>query len=300
MALKDYITLMRPKQWYKNLLVFLPLIFAQEFYAMPLMKTVEGFFALCLASSFNYILNDIIDRKRDRINAEKRYRPIASNRVSVWQAIILALILILGVGYLSMQLSPIFSIFMATFVVLTQLYSFMLKNKIFADVLLISVNFVLRAISGAWVISNGTHPYIAFSAWLILCPFFLALFLAVSKRRSETIFLKEKATEHRSVLQIYTPSITSALMQISTVLFISSYALFTFFSAYKSLLFSLPFVLYIIFQFFQMAEQGSIVVRHPELIYKEKELVIPAIIILIIVALSIYFGDLGNKTQFIF
>ncbi|MBU4353021.1 MAG: UbiA prenyltransferase family protein [Nanoarchaeota archaeon] len=279
--------LLRVKQWYKNLVIFLPLIFAKEFFnETALIYTIIGFFALCLISSSNYIINDVIDREKDKKNIEKKLRPIASSKIKIWQAITLSILsLILGLA-ISLKLSLMFAILGIALFLLSQLYTFKLKNEAFADILIISTNFVIRAVAGAFVITNGLKPYVAVSPWLILCPFFFALFLVVIKRRSES-FLK-KSIEHRPVLKIYNEKTTSALMTISTALLIVSYSLYTFFSPYFFLFLTIPFVLYIIFRLFHLTEKGDEKVRHLELIYKDIRIVIPTIIIIIIAFLSIY------------
>jgi len=279
--------LFRVKQWYKNLVIFLPLIFAKEFFnETALLYTIIGFFALCLISSSNYIINDIKDREKDKKNIEKKLRPIASGKIKVWLGLILSILaLILGL-IIALKLSFMFTILGIALFLLSQLYTFKLKDEAFADILIISTNFVIRTVAGAFVITIGLKPYVAVSPWLILCPFFFALFLAVIKRRSES-FIK-KSIAHRPVLKIYNEKTTSALMTISTTLLIASYSLYTFFSPYFFLFLTIPFVLYIIFQLFHLTEKGDKTVRHLELIYKNFRIVIPSLIIIIIVFFSIY------------
>jgi len=72
-----YFDIIRVYQWYKNLVIFLPIFFAGEFLNLRAVElTALGFLALCLVSSANYVLNDIIDRKRDKLHPEKKYRPL--------------------------------------------------------------------------------------------------------------------------------------------------------------------------------------------------------------------------------
>jgi len=147
---------------------------------------------------------------------------------------------------------------------------------------------VIRTVSGSFVITKGIEPYIKISSWLILCPFFLALFLVTSKRESEILLLQNEAKQHKKILIGYTKKLTFALMIISTVLLISSYSLYVFFSSYPNLMFTLPFVLYLIFRFFNFVETKSAIARHPELLYKDKRSVITILIIIIITFFSIY------------
>ncbi len=289
MKIKDFISLIRVRQWYKNLVIFLPLIFGMQLFNLfSIKQTFIGFFSLCFISSANYIINDIKDRKSDKENPEKKHRPIASGSVRPFIALLLMIIFLFSGLYAASTLSFVFALFALSLFLLTQIYSFFLKKHAFADILIISVNFVLRAISGAFVIADGFEPYIRVSSWLILCPFFLALFLATSKRQAEAILLKGNSKNHRPVLDFYTKEITSALIIISTTLLIASYSLYVFFSPYPNLIFTLPFVLYVIFKFFYFAEKGQKIARHPHLVYKDIGIVISGMIIAAMAFVSIY------------
>jgi len=289
MKIKDFINLIRVKQWYKNLMIFLPLIFGRQLFNLfSLRQTIIGFIVLCLVSAANYIINDIKDRKKDKENPKKRIMPIASGRVKPLHASIIMVILVVLGLYIASSLSLVFFGFTLALFLLTQFYSFFLKKEAFADILLISINFVIRTVSGAFVITNGIKPYVEVSSWLILCPFFLALFLATSKRQSEVILLKENAHNHRHVLGFYTKHMISALMIISTTLLVAFYSLYVFFSPYPNLIFTLPLVLYIIFRLFNFVETDPRIARSPELLYRDIRIIIAVLIIFIIVFFSIY------------
>ena len=149
------INILRIRQWYKNIVIFLPIIFAIQFTNTSLLvSTFIGFFALCFISSANYIINDIIDRNRDRIHPEKKNRPIASGRVSIANAIILCIIMLFFGFYLGSTLSLMFIVLEISLFILTTLYSLFLKNEPFVDVLIISINFTIRAIAGTYVTIN--------------------------------------------------------------------------------------------------------------------------------------------------
>jgi 4-hydroxybenzoate polyprenyltransferase len=287
--MKGYINLLRVKQWYKNIVIFIPLIFAGELFNITLLnRTIVGLIALCFVSSANYIINDIVDRKRDIKNPEKRDRPIASGRIKVLQAVILGIGLLLLGLYISLTLSLLFFTFVLLLFIIAQLYSFMLKNKPLVDVLTISINFVLRTVSGAFVTSDGLKPYIQVSPWLLACPFFLALFLATSKKHSELILLGKSAYHHNIILPFYIKIITNNLMILTKTLLIICYSFYTFFGPYKYLIFSLPFVFYIISRFYNLAQQGSDLARHPELLYQDKRIMFSSLVVMLIVYFAIY------------
>lgn len=284
-----YLHLLRPRQWYKNLVVFLPLIFSQYlFNTEDFLKVSLGFLALCLVSSANYIINDILDREKDKYHPEKCKRPIASGEISIPEALAMCIFLLFISTLLAYDLAPKFSFFVWSLFGLTTLYSVSLKNEPFADLLMIAVNFIVRAVSGAVIINRDISP------WLVFCTFFLSLFLSTAKRESDLHYLKEKAAEHKPVLKYYTPELTRALMIIATTSLIISYAMYSFLSQYQHLLFSLPFALYCIFRYFYLAMQGSEIARHPEKGFKDIRLVLGGVGWAISIILLIYFNSIIN------
>ena len=274
---------MRVQQWYKNVVVFLALFFIKGIFNLEwVILTILAFFSLSFMSSAGYIINDLIDIKKDRKHPEKRFRALASNRINKPTAITLVLLFFTVSIFIATKLNPLFIYFVLGLFVLTQIYTFFLKNIIFADILTIASLFVIRAISGAYAINAKLSP------WLILCPFFLSLFLSVGKRHADLDLLKENAKETRKVLQEYNKELTNSLMVISTTLLIISYALYSFLSKNQNLLFTLPFALFTIFRFYQLINSGSIIARHPEKIIKNKEMMV-GIILWVLTTFSIIY-----------
>jgi len=278
------IDLLRVRQWYKNLIIFLPLVFSGNSFEIPsVLITVFGFFCLSLASSANYVLNDILDKNKDRRNKEKKDRPIAAGKISVFFGFIIYLVLVFISASGAYMLSPYLCLCIAILLFLGAGYSTFMKDEIFLDILLISINFVIRAVAGAVLIS------VIISPWLVLCPFFLALFMSVGKRRSEIKLLGSSAPHHRKVLKGYTSYLTSTLMTTSTTLLIISYALYCFLSVQGSLLLiSLPAMLYVVFRYTALIEDGSDIARHPERFLYDIRSVIGIIIWVGSVGLIIY------------
>ena len=288
--IKDIIKLMRVKQWYKNLIIFLPLVFSQNLFDVKfLLLTIAGFISLCVISSSYYIINDIVDREKDKKHPEKKRRPIASGKIKVWQGLIISIVLIISSILIAANLSLYFTYFVLGLFISTIIYTFFLKKEPFLDIIMIAVNFVIRAVSGAFVFLINNKPYAEISPWLILCPFFLSLFLSIGKRESDLKLLGEKAKSHKVVLGVYTKDLTRALMLIATTLLIITYSLYVFFSDFKFLLLTLPIALYLIFRFFYLIESGSEIARHPELIYKDKRVMIAIWVMMLIVYFAIYY-----------
>ncbi len=276
--------LIRIRQWYKNLVVFLALFFSANLFNFPyLHQTILAFFSLCFISSFGYIINDILDVKKDRLHPEKKYRPLAAEKITIPEAIIIALIMLTLSILLTIQLNSITIVLMLLICILNLFYSIILKHIMLADILTISTLFILRAIIGATAINVTISP------WLILCPFFLSLFLSIGKRHSDLLLLKENASKTRNVLQEYTPTLTLSLMNISTSLLVTSYVLYSFLSPYNKLLYTFPFALFVIFRYYHLLHNGSIITRHPEQIIKDIPLCIGIVLWIILTFALIYF-----------
>lgn len=283
MKLKYFVRLLRPRQWYKNLLVFLPIIFAgQLFDQQKLFLTVFGFVALCAVSSANYVINDVVDVKKDRKHPEKRERPIAAGRVSVFVALLISAVLLgAGVG-IAFLLDVWFLIFVLFLFGLTQAYSFWLKKEAFADILIIGINFVIRAVSGTFIIDVDISP------WLVLCTFFFALFLASGKRYADLAFLGAKARQHKESFRVYTKDVANILMLVATTLLIAMYSAYALLGEHRWLGLTLPFALYAIFRYFSLIYAGSSIARHPELVVKDTRMVV-AILLWAVVAFAVIY-----------
>src|SRR3989338_320929 len=196
MRLLEYLKLMRVVQWYKNLVIFLPLVFVGQLLQGDSMERIAlGFVALGLVSSANYVFNDMIDRKADRMHPEKKRRPLAAGTVRGGEAVLLFLGSLVSSLALAFALSPLFFLSVASLFALTLLYSLWLKHEVLVDMLLIGVNFVIRAIGGTFILGVSISP------WLILCPFFLSLFLTTGKRKADLLLLGKEAELHRRVLK---------------------------------------------------------------------------------------------------
>ncbi|MEM6635712.1 MAG: UbiA family prenyltransferase [Pseudomonadota bacterium] len=169
---------MRPHQWTKNLLLFLPLLAAHDFTAFS--EVVVGFAAFCLVASTVYIINDLLDLQADRAHPRKRNRPFASGRLSVADGIVLgAACLLLA---LSLALSTGHILFIATLAVyfaVTFAYSFWIKRKLILDVIVLAGLYTIRVIAGAVVAATPLSP------WMLGFSMFLFLSLAAIKRQAE-------------------------------------------------------------------------------------------------------------------
>ncbi len=279
-----YLGLLRVRQWYKNILVFLPLIFSGNLTNTTLLgKALLAFLSFCALSSATYIINDYADRKQDQQNPEKAKRPIASGAVKPLEAILIATTLA-AIGFGTAITLPTNFLYTALgYFTLSQLYTAWLKHEAFADVLTISTNFVIRAVAGAFAITVWVSP------WLISCAFFLALFLTLGKRRSEIMYLKNKGTKHRITLNSYTPEIASRLSTLATTALVISYTLYVFFGEHQTLYITLPFALYAIFRYDGLISTGHKIARHPEYVFTDKRMILAMLLWGVLTVTMLYF-----------
>jgi 4-hydroxybenzoate polyprenyltransferase len=173
---------MRPHQWAKNALVFLPLIAAHRFAdGTALVNAVLAFVALSLVASAGYIFNDLLDLQADRLHPRKRNRPLASGALSV-AAAVPATIVLLAAGFAAaVVVSWALAAWVAFYLALTLTYSLWIKRKVLIDVFLLAGLYTHRILAGA----IATH--IVPSFWLLALSMFFFLSLAMLKRYSELV-----------------------------------------------------------------------------------------------------------------
>ena len=249
---------LRPQQWVKNGFVFAALIFSRSLTDWHRnARVAAGAFLFCLISSAVYLFNDILDAPEDRKHPLKRARPLASGRLGVGTASIVAIILAILSLYGAWILDHTFFIILLTYGVINVLYSWVLKRVVLLDVFVISAGFVLRVIGGGVII------HVEISPWLVVCATLLALFLALSKRRHELMVLGKDAGDHRSILAHYSPYFLDQLIGIVTASTVMSYALYTLSHDVqvkfpgKRLELTIPFVLFGIFRYLYLVHQNE-------------------------------------------
>ncbi len=218
--LDDLRALLRPHHWVKNAFVLVPLPFAMATGATPRWSAVAlGTLGMCLASSAVYALNDAADAEQDRLHPDKSDRPVASGRVSVGMARILAGCLAAGgLALAALSSSATAASLIATYLLLNVVYSHGAKNVPLVDVFIVSAGFVLRVLLGC-ALADVTP-----SSWLLLCSSTLALFLALSKRRGDCA--RGIGSEHRPSLSGYSLGFLDQATSISAGMAILSYCLY--------------------------------------------------------------------------
>lgn len=229
-----YLSLVRPLQWVKNLLVFVPIFFAAEiFVADKFLPALYTFISFCLTAGAMYIINDLIDKEQDRLHPKKKTRPLASGEVSVRSAVFMMMGLVFSgllVAYF-LALEIIFVII--AYIFLNLLYSFYLKKAVIFDILAISGFYLLRIEAG------GLATETPISRWLIMCLLFASLLIIIGKRKAES--LRENK---REVLSDRYSHFLHDLLNIAAGLTILSYGLYSVLGISSPLaIYSLFFVL---------------------------------------------------------
>jgi len=185
----DYLRALRPHQWLKNLLVFLPMIAAHAFAPGSALLALAAFVALSFVASGTYLGNDILDLPEDRAHPSKCRRPLASGGMPMLHGLLAAPLLVLAGLGVAAALSPTVLGLVAVYVVVTAAYSLHLKRQVFLDVVTLASLYVIRVLVGAAAI--GVVP----SPWFLAFSMFLFLMLALVKRHKELAGLLAAAQE---------------------------------------------------------------------------------------------------------
>ncbi|MGD9376261.1 MAG: decaprenyl-phosphate phosphoribosyltransferase [Anaerolineae bacterium] len=240
---------LRPRQWIKNALVFMALLFDQKLTVWPLLfRTTFAFILFCMISSTVYIINDLADLEKDKQHPKKKNRALPSGQLQPWFAILAAIGVLAVCLPLSFWLDPLFGLIILGYFLLQLAYSFFLKNVVIIDVMVLATGFVLRVAAGV-VVAEAER----FSPWLYVCTIFLALFLAIGKRRHEITLLTTAAESHRKILNEYSLEFLDSMTNLVTTATVISYSLYTFSApnlpSNHLMMLTIAFVIYFVFRY---------------------------------------------------
>lgn len=220
----------RPKQWAKNVLVFVAPAaagvlnpFESTYY---LRLTLVGFVAFCLVSSATYMVNDILDVESDRAHPTKRNRPIAAGVVPVGVAsVTAALMFVTGVVIALFNrgfgTDPNWALggIVAGYAALTTTYSVWLKRVVVLDLVILSAGFILRLLGGAFAAGVDV------SDWFLVISLFGSMFIAAAKRHAEAAELGAQAASVRATLGEYSPAYLNMVQTVAASGTVISYCL---------------------------------------------------------------------------
>ena len=250
--LKNFLILLRPYQWIKNLLLFSPLFFSGNLVDQSFYITGLGVCVFSLVSGLGYILNDWIDRDNDRFHPKKKHRPFCSGSITGLSAALFSggvlFIIIICVTRFHFPLAFIY--YLLSYMALTAVYSLYLKQIVILEIFSVAFGFVLRILAG------GAVCNIKISSWLFLTVFFIAMMISIAKRLNELKELgKDDAILHRK------SQIGYSLMYLNSMLWACGSVTLVVYSLYEVehgslVIFSVLPASYGIFRFIYLADLG--------------------------------------------
>lgn len=278
---------LRVNQWIKNLVVFTAIVFSGALFVPDAFsKALFAFFVFCLLSSTSYVLNDIIDYPYDKKHPIKKFRPIASGKISIPEATFIVFILTLASLIIALFFSISFFLLSLVFILLHFFYSLYLKKQPVIDIFTISISFMIRTIAGE--VATGYHIPI----WLLYTIFFGSLFMATVKRDAE---LASHGAEARISLDRYKAHLLDFLTNAFATGTILAYAFYTYvekppriptifsdlmnswlpnFEARRWMMVSIPLVVYGIARYAQLLYEKAEGERPERIVTTDKPLII--------------------------
>ena len=220
--IKNLFLASRPNQWTKNLLVFLAPLFAFSFETQTLLTSIKAFIAFCLISSSIYLINDSIDKDKDKEHPTKKFRAIASGLVSIKSAFLLSLVYLSLSLFVGFSINIFFGFILVLYFLVQILYCFKLKQIPIIEFFCIASGFILRSVAG------GVAANIFISSWFLLSVGMLSLFLAVEKRKAEIVNLQNSKLNTRKVLKSYSLTLINKFEAVLTSSTIMTYSLWAY------------------------------------------------------------------------
>lgn len=262
---------LRPRQWTKNLIVLAPAFFHFKLRLETIWPSVEFAALFCLVSSAFYLLNDLADREVDRLHPKKCLRPLASGRVSETQAVGMAALLLVTSLMMAVRISLPAALLLLLYCLFQVLYNLWAKHVVLLDLLFIAAGFVIRAGSGA------AASHIPLSPWFLLCVGMLAVFLGIEKRKAEIAHVAGCGGQTRFVLHEYSRALLERMEQVVVSGGVITYALWSAGphlngAPTAAMMLTVPMVLYGVFRYQWLSEQGHDTERPEEVLSHDRPL----------------------------
>jgi len=275
--IKNLLLACRLNQWTKNLLIFLAPLFSFSFDSHTLIVSVKAFISFSLVSSSIYLLNDSIDKNKDKKHPIKKYRVIASDLISIESAIKISLILLTLSLLIGFSLNNLFVFLIILYFFIQIIYCFKLKNIPLIEFFCVASGFVLRSIAGA--LAAG----ILISSWFLLSIGLLSLFLAVEKRKAEILTLNKSDLITRDVLKSYSVSLINKFESVLTSSIVVTYSLWAYGpsmggSSSQYMMITIPLVILGIFRYQMLSDINQ---NSPKSLLKSNLLETPEKVILV-------------------
>lgn len=284
---------LRPKQAPKSLFVFAALLFANrltDLHALGRVFLAAVLFTLVAGSV--YLLNDILDVKKDRLHPKKCKRPIASGALPIPIAWCALVILAPGGMIAGWFLSRLFGLTLLTYFLLQVAYCYRLKHMVLLDVFALAFGFVLRTVSGGFVIG------VPVSQWLLLCTLQLALFLGFLKRRQELLEQGENADKTRAVLDEYSLPFLDQMIILVAGVSIVCYSVYTVESVtahlHPHLWLTVPVVIYGLCRYLYLVYQEGMGGAPEEVLLTDRAIQVTLILWFLMVAVLFKYDIAGH------
>ncbi|MBS1738368.1 MAG: decaprenyl-phosphate phosphoribosyltransferase [Bacteroidetes bacterium] len=291
--MKNYIKLIRPKDWAKNLFLYIPLFFGGVLFNFhALLIVFEGFICFSLVASSIYIINDYRDIEDDKKHPEKSKRVLAAGLINKNIAIIIAILLLgIGLGYAWVIRDKFFFV-LAIYFILNLLYSFGLKKIPILDIIIIAIGFVLRVKAGAVI------AFLGLSEWLTIMVFLLALFLALAKRRDDVLIKLSSGNDMRQSIKGYNLEFINIALSLICSVTVVAYFMYTMspevitrLGTYR-LYYTCLFVLAGIFRYLQIIYVKSDSESPVKILYKDRFIQISILLWVISFYIILYMKDI--------
>lgn len=182
-SLLIYFKCLRPHQWLKNFLIFIPFLAAHQINKEVIFVSSLMFISFSLMASSVYVLNDLVDVKADRAHPLKKYRAFASKKISTKRGKFIALLLLILSLMIGLKVNNLFIVILIFYFLTSNFYSIILKKIIILDICTLAILYTLRIISGGVVLK------IDLSVWLLAFSLFFFFSLAAIKRQAELVDL---------------------------------------------------------------------------------------------------------------
>ena len=224
-TLTDTLALLRPKQWAKNAFVFIPCFFSGNITNLQSIKSCFVLFvSFCLIASSVYCINDVVDSGQDKCHPKKKFRPIASGKLTTKYALCVAAVCALSAiataYYGIIENYKAIVVILLSYFAINIAYCLKLKQLTIIDILTVATGFVMRVVGG------GFAADIWISQWIVIMTYLLSLFLVLAKRRDDVI-LVENGNQVRKSIEKYNRLFLDQCISIVSAIIIVSYILYT-------------------------------------------------------------------------
>ena len=285
--MKKFVISARPKQILKNFVIFIPLIFTLDQWGINELSSILAnsflcFLAFSSASIIGYQANDLIDKKFDQKHPSKKLRPIANNEISNIEIFIfITIFLILGIIF-SLIVNFYILILFFSYIILSFLYSYQLKNFIIVDSISITIFYIIRMIAGAYLIT------LSISIWLYILTFLSTLFIILIKRISES---KLGDFRNNNIVSFYVEISNSKVVTLLLLINIFSYSIYSIseiLSSERNIIFGLTIIFFSmgIIRYFAVTKNSTLGETPESIILSDKIIQISVFLYVISVFIS--------------